>query len=577
VLKLWTVISFCLALVYIHCTKVRDNPLDPANANVTDLFGLTTDPDSTSILITWNALDHPGVVGYRLYSLRIPEVQFGLLTELTNIEHAYRDTSVLFGNTYVYVIAAINNDGDESIRSLPDSVSYFPNPQLTFSPESLSFSAFRGGLLPGSQTLVIGSTSGQINWTLDIVNGQWLTASPTSGTGSNTPVTVSVTATSFVEDTLQAILQITAVEDSVTVPIKLAIRDLFISGSEILIAPSEDIANLRASYISDDINIDLIYIFPYFHDIRIIFGNGDGTFSGGSDILNAYYPFECADMNGSGPEDVIAVNSNGNRLVFYLNDGNGEFPSSFSYGIVDSGYIASIAPIDILNDGDMDLAVLYYDQSIPTYYVLFLDNIANLYDIQPWDSIEISGHGRLHAVNLNGDSFPDLAIESNTGDIELILSLGNGHYNSSSVNSSPLSNLQGISAFNCDLDTDDDFAICYSDTFLGIADNLGNGALNFEIFPLSSDLTDGLGITTDDFNLDGIPDAASVHGVRNVAIHPGINPCAFGQPMIFYAYDSGNITDEIIASDFDNDGDPDLAVLSFSFTAIKILLNNAIP
>jgi hypothetical protein len=62
-----------------------------------------------------------------------------------------------------------------------------------------------------------------------------------------------------------------------------------------------------------------------------------------------------------------------------------------------------------------------------------------------------------------------------------------------------------------------------------------------------------------------------------VAIHPGINPCAFGQPMIFYAYDSGNITDEIIASDFDNDGDPDLAVLSFSFTAIKILLNNAIP
>jgi hypothetical protein len=72
-----------------------------------------------------------------------------------------------------------------------------PQPHLSDSPTSLTFSAVRNGTTPASQTFTITNSianSGTLNWSLTKTKN-WLSISPTSGNSNSQAITVSVIAT----------------------------------------------------------------------------------------------------------------------------------------------------------------------------------------------------------------------------------------------------------------------------------------------------------------------------------------------------------------------------------------------
>ena len=103
-----------------------------------------------------------------------------------------------------------------------------PAPEISFSPESLTFAAVEGGSNPADQTLEIwNSGTGTLNWSLSD-DAAWLSENPTSGssTGEHDTVAVSVDITGMSDGDYSASITITAGGASnspQTVPVSLHI------------------------------------------------------------------------------------------------------------------------------------------------------------------------------------------------------------------------------------------------------------------------------------------------------------------------------------------------------------------
>jgi len=101
-------------------------------------------------------------------------------------------------------------------------------PQISFSPESLSFTAVEGGSTPANKTLEIWNSGvDTLNWTLND-NAAWLSQNPTSGssTGEHDTVAVSVDTTGMSAGDYSANITITADGASnspQTVPVSLSV------------------------------------------------------------------------------------------------------------------------------------------------------------------------------------------------------------------------------------------------------------------------------------------------------------------------------------------------------------------
>ena len=126
--------------------------------------------------------------------------------------------------TRYYFVTAYDIANLESSES--SVVTYTPptaTPVIGVNPISLSFATIQGGPNPAPQTVSISNTgSGTLSWSISD-NANWLTLSPTSGTG-NGAVTVNVSASGLAEGRYSASIVISATGASnVTVPVTFTI------------------------------------------------------------------------------------------------------------------------------------------------------------------------------------------------------------------------------------------------------------------------------------------------------------------------------------------------------------------
>ncbi len=90
--------------------QVRDSESPPATASAP--LGITV--SASSILLSWNPSNSPGVVGYNVYRSTVSGGPYTKINSALISGTTYNDQAVQSGQTYYYVTTAVNNQGMES-------------------------------------------------------------------------------------------------------------------------------------------------------------------------------------------------------------------------------------------------------------------------------------------------------------------------------------------------------------------------------------------------------------------------------------------------------------------------------
>ncbi len=168
----------------------------------------------------------------------------------------------------------------------------------------------------------------------------------------------------------------------------------------------------------------------FYKTVRIMAGNGDGTFSLGSNVAAGSLPefMIAGDFNGDGALDFAVADYGSNIITVALNNGSGSFPVTHTYTVGSTP--SSIAVGDFNRDGKVDLALANFNDN--NISVLrgngdgtFQNAVTYAVGVNP--TSVISG-------DFDGDGYPDLAVANsdpfsfNPGTVSILLGDGAGNF-----------------------------------------------------------------------------------------------------------------------------------------------------
>ena len=306
----------------------------------------------------------------------------------------------------------------------------------------------------------------------------------------------------------------------------------------------------------------------------ILLGNGDGTFSTGTD-LNSLDPSAAVvgDFNGDGIPDIAIVNTGSTGSVdIYLGKGDGTFQPPTKYAQSQTSDYRSIAIGDFNRDGNLDLVITNHDQQV----IVLLGNGDGTF--QPQVTYPTGrGIGNIVIGDVNGDGFQDLAVADNADNqVTLLLGNGDGTFRQGIYPTVP-GNQSGTVAFGyfrdhtginkLDLVVTDQAA---KSIFLF----LGNGDGTFQPptqFPITAY---PYYVTVGDFNHDGHTDILVVDNVGvNMEILLGHGDGTFDPPSF---YTTGGSSYYSIVGDINGDGLEDIVTsvsTGASLSGLSIILS----
>ena len=338
---------------------------------------------------------------------------------------------------------------------------------------------------------------------------------------------------------------------------------------------------------SGDGKLDIAVANRYTNSVKILLGNGDGTFQTAANYAVGSSPesVTVGDFNGDGKLDLAVANSYSNNVSILLGNGNGgTFQTAVNYAVGFSPYSVTVG--DFNADGKLDLAVANY----PSYYSQSNSNVSILFgngDGTFQDGVNCAFGRNPTSVavgDFNGDGKPDLAVancgyNANLGyyqGVSILLGNGDGTFQTA-VNYAVGSDPESVTVGDFNGDGKLDLAVANGN---GVSILLGNGdgtfqnAVNYPVgFSPNS-------VTVGDFNADGKLDlAVAGYGDNNsvsVSILLGNGDGSF-QAAVNYAvgnYYFSSYPISVTVGDFNADGKLDLAVAIYLDYNVSILLGN---
>jgi hypothetical protein len=339
---------------------------------------------------------------------------------------------------------------------------------------------------------------------------------------------------------------------------------------------------VAAADFNKDGNLDLVITNEFANTISILFGDGKGGFQAPvSYAVNGIEPISVAvgDFNGDGYPDVAVGTISGTYgISVFINKGDGTFYPAQGYSVGCSG--VSIAVADFNGDHILDLVVAT-SQCDMAY-------LQGKGDGTFQNFVAFSGGvcpSAVAAGDFNKDGNQDLVIGNSAGcgshpaQISIVLGNGNGTFGQPvtyPAGDSPIA--VAVGDFNNDGNLDVAEANftgslpAQSDTHT-VDVFLGNGDGTFQprtIYPVEHYPT---GIVVSDFNGDGNLDMAVTCQIENVVkIFRGNGKGSFGAGI---EYEAGDSPIGIVAGNFAGSGRSDLVTVNQSDQSVSLLVDNS--
>ncbi|MGA2135846.1 MAG: FG-GAP-like repeat-containing protein [Bryobacteraceae bacterium] len=182
-----------------------------------------------------------------------------------------------------------------------------------------------------------------------------------------------------------------------------------------------DMVSLVTGDFNRDGKLDLAMIngVPQPQNVTVWFGRGDGTFTLGPAITIDATSLAVGDFNGDGFADLAIGTGPAPGVSVLLSKGDGTFQAPRAYNVSGDQLGAYVAVADLNQDGNADLIAVtgvYSSPDINNRMNVLLGRGDGTF-LQPAGWVDdpadaIVGPGSIAVGDLNGDGFPDLAIEN---------------------------------------------------------------------------------------------------------------------------------------------------------------------
>jgi hypothetical protein len=311
------------------------------------------------------------------------------------------------------------------------------------------------------------------------------------------------------------------------------------------------------------------------------------------------------DINNDGYTDIVALDSNNNALLTYLNQKDGTFGTAQTFPLSSTyGYVNSMAIGDVNNDGSLDLVTISSNQTAQNSTTIaiqtYLGNGAGAFTT-PGASltqtaiiaaqIQIPENDGIILGDLNKDGVLDIAVDleeqtsQTTGTVVASIALGNKDGSFAPINvhnpvTIPVTLIAGVPFLIFDTagvqiadlnnDTNPDLAIDSSGV-LYVA--LGNGSGGFSATTQNSTIGTSNQIVYADVTGDGVPDLLQGSGTVNIWVGKGNGTFTIPVNGSMYNDDPGG-TQSLLLADFNGDGNIDIAQLGEDYKQVSIFAGN---
>jgi large repetitive protein len=339
-------------------------------------------------------------------------------------------------------------------------------------------------------------------------------------------------------------------------------------------ASSASAAAVATGDFNGDGKTDLAVASPDAGYVRILLGNGDGTFS----IRGDYYvgiavtTIAVGDFNGDGKTDLAIGGGEYNYVVgVILGNGDGTFQAALFAGT--PGGIIQLVAADFNGDGQVDLAGVGYQSAV---LVVLLGNGDGTF--QP--AVNYSGGiipDSLAVADFNGDGHADLVVTSQFAyGVTVLLGKGDGTFATPTQYTLSTEWLAAwVTTGDFNGDGKPDIAALSGGGSVGVL--LGNGDGTFQPAVTSQYDQIAWAMVAADFNGDGILDLAfsnNIDGIVNVL--QGHGDGSFAAPIAIYN-SLGSAPEALAAGEFNGDGRTDLAVAIAGSGKLAVFLASAAP
>lgn len=310
--------------------------------------------------------------------------------------------------------------------------------------------------------------------------------------------------------------------------------------------------------------------------VKVLSGNGDGTFGVGVPPLGtglSPVAIAAADLNGDSWPDIVTADNVASAVSVILQNGAGGFTFLPRTGYAVGTNPSAVALLNLEGSAAPDIAVTKNESSGVQRLSVLRNDGAGGFPFPRADYPVRNSPQAITPFDFDSDGLPDLAVPCRSADAVVVL-VQRPPFLSAAGKADVRDTPRGAAAGDFDGDGDLDLAVANSvDDTLSLLNGDGAGGLSqYTTLPVAG----AEAVVASDFNRDGRLDlAASAPGeaTPSLAVFFGAGGGVFApQPLL--ALGVGVVPDDLVAGDFDEDGDFDLAVCDKAVAGRVLILAN---